>query len=82
MYAALDYVQFAQTNDLVGGQNFYTPSITLFNTWRWTIDDGFHDCFDGCDCHRYYIIDVDAAGNVTLISYQEIGQPWCDFGGT
>jgi len=77
IYTDLPEISFAEPNGLIGGENFWVPTDMGNGTWRWNIDDGFWDCFDGCDCHRYYIIDVDAAGVVTLISYQEIGQSWC-----
>jgi hypothetical protein len=73
-------VTSAEPNGLVGGQNFWTPSLLINNNWRWTIDDGFLDCFDGCDCHRAYVMDTTTAGAVNLVSYQEYGQSWCDFG--
>lgn len=79
IYAALPEVNFAEPNGLVGGQNFWKPSIMINGSWRWEIDDGFHDCFDGCDCHRLYTLEVDAAGSVTEIDYQEIGQSWCEW---
>jgi hypothetical protein len=78
IYAALAEIQFAEPNGFIGTDDQITvapgPSV-----WRYSIDDGFHDCFDGCDCHRLWTIDVDEAGVVTLISYQEQGQPWCEF---
>jgi len=82
LYMTNAAVTFAEPNGLIGGQNFWVPTNMGNGVWRWNIDDGFHDCFDGCDCHRYYVIDVDAAGKVTLISYVEQGQSWCDFGTT
>jgi hypothetical protein len=78
-YMALSAVNIAEPNGIIGGQNFWTPSDQGGGVWRWDIDDGFWDCFDGCDCHRLYVIDTDADGTVTLISYQEVGQPWCEF---
>ena len=80
-YADFPNVQFAEPNGLFGGQNFWDRTVLLNGTWRWTIDDGFHDCFDGCDCHRYWTIDVAIDGTVTLVNYEEIGLPWCDFSG-
>lgn len=79
IFAAAPEVEFAEPNGLFGGENFYTPQNLGDGIWRWTIDDGFWDCFDGCDCHRFYIIDVDAAGAVSLVSYEEFGQSWCRF---
>lgn len=80
IYNLLGDVTSAEPNGLVGGQNFYRPSDLGNGTWLWDIEDGFHDCFDGCDCHRLYLIETDADGDVTLLSYSEQGQPWCDFG--
>ena len=51
----------------------------LSGTWQWDIDDGWQDCFDGCDCHRVYVIETTTQGDVTLIDFQEFGAPWCDF---
>lgn len=78
IYAALPEVSYAEPNYLYGIDNYYTVSVNG-TTYRYDIDDGFHDCFDGCDCHRHYIIDVDAEGNVTLVLYEEYGLPWCEF---
>lgn len=79
IYAALPDVNFAEPNGLIGGQNFWEPIDLGGGVWRWEIDDGWHDCFDGCDCHRFYTIEVDAAGQVTIISIEEFGAPWCEF---
>ncbi|UCD75674.1 MAG: hypothetical protein JSV91_01920 [Phycisphaerales bacterium] len=79
-YLGLDAVEYAEPNGLIGGQNFWQPVVMAEDTWRWNIDDGFHDCTDGCDCHRYYVIDVEADGTVILVSYEEVGPPYCDFG--
>lgn len=78
-YEHLAEVAFAEPNGLFGGQNYWIPSRLITGNWRWDIDDGWHDCFDGCDCHHTYIIETDAAGNVILIDEQLFGQPWCEF---
>ena len=78
-YMTLAAVELAEPNGIIGGQNYWSPTDQGGGVWRWNIDDGFLDCFDGCDCHRFYVIDTDAVGNVTLISYQEVGMPWCIF---
>lgn len=78
-YAALPAVRWADPNWFIGHDDYITISV-IGTTYRYDIDDGFTDCFDGCDCHRYWVIDVDASGAVTLISYDEVGLPWCDFG--
>ncbi len=77
IYSALPGIAFAEPDGLIGGQNFYDIEDLGNGTWRWTIDDGFWDCFDGCDCHRVYTIDVTARGVVTLVSYEEWGFEWC-----
>jgi hypothetical protein len=74
-------VLFAEPNGIIGGQNFWEATKLKGGLWRWDIDDGWLDCFDGCDCHRVYVIETDAKGNVEIISIEEWGQPWCDFGG-
>lgn len=78
-YDILPVVNIAEPNGLVGGQNYWEPVDLGAGKWRWEIDDGFMDCFDGCDCHRLYVIQTDAPGNLTLISYQEVGQSWCEW---
>ncbi len=81
IYEGAPAVQFAEPNFMIGGQNFWVPTPLSGGVWRWDIDDGWHDCFDGCDCHRLYVFRTDAEGNVALISFEEVGAPWCDFGG-
>ena len=78
-YMHLDEVSSAEPNGLIGGQNYWYPSRLITGNWQWDIDDGWHDCFDGCDCHHTYLIETDDAGNVFLIDEQIFGQPWCDF---
>ena len=81
LYLELENVDVAEPNALFGGENFYTPMDQGEGLWCWDIDDGFMDCFDGCDCHRHYVIEIDADGALELVLYEEYGQPWCDFGG-
>lgn len=78
IYAALPDVAWADPNSLIGIDNYYTIEV-MDTTYRYDIDDGFWDCFDGCDCHRHYIIDVAADGTVTLVQYEEYGWSWCEF---
>ncbi len=80
IYAVLPAVSWADPNHLIGIDDYITIDV-IGSTYRYSIDDGFGDCFDGCDCHRFWVIDVDESGAVTLISYQEYGMPWCEFGG-
>ena len=47
--------------------------------FRYTLDDGFHDCTDGCDCHNLYVFDVSQSSEVTLVSFDQFGQSWCEF---
>jgi hypothetical protein len=79
IYMQADAVTFAEPNGLIGGQNYWVPTDLGSGYWRWEIDDGFHDCFDGCDCHRLYTYRTDANGNVQLLDYEEFGAPWCEF---
>ncbi len=81
IYEEAPEVQFAEPNLIIGGQNFWVPTPLGEGVWRWEIDDGWHDCFDGCDCHRFYFFETDDKFNVTLISFQEVGAPWCEFAG-
>ncbi len=79
-YMSSGAVTYAEPNGIFGGENFWTFQNPPGGTWQWNVDDGFWDCFDGCDCHRYYQFDIDLPGTVTPVSYNEAGQPWCDFG--
>jgi hypothetical protein len=81
IYNAAPEVNFAEPNGLFGGQNFWTPTPLGGGVWQWEINDGWCDCFDGCDCHRFWIFETDAEGNIEFISVDEIGLPWCDFNG-
>ena len=78
-YAALAEIEFAEPNGLIGGQNFWVPTDLGLGVWRWNVDDGFLDCFDGCDCHNLYVFETTAPGGVTLISSSQVGAPWCPF---
>jgi hypothetical protein len=77
IYMDLPGVVAADPNGWIGGENRWTPLDNGNGTWTWTIDDGFMDCFDGCDCHKVYTIDVSARGTVTLVDYTTWGQEWC-----
>jgi len=79
VYTALDEIDFAEPDGIFGGQNFWVPTPLAEGRWRWNIDDGFCDCFDGCDCHRFYVFDVEANGTVTLISFNEVLTSCCAF---
>lgn len=74
-----DEVLFAEPNGLIGGQNFWIPTPQQSGDWTWNIDDGFHDCFDGCDCHTTYEFSVSEKGVAELINSNQFGQPWCEF---
>lgn len=78
-YLVGDDVLSAEPNGLIGGQNFWTPVNSGGGVWTWTIDDGWQDCFDGCDCHRVYTIETDEPGNLTVLEVVEFGQSWCEF---
>jgi len=79
IYMQAPSVNFAEPNALIGGQNFWMPSELAGGYWLWEIDDGWWDCFDGCDCHRLYTFRISAGGNIWLLDYQEAGMPWCEF---
>jgi hypothetical protein len=79
VYSALPEVNYGEPNYIFGGQNFWTPSDLGGGLWEWDVDDGWHDCFDGCDCHRHYIFQVDDEAAVELTFYEEFGMPWCEF---
>jgi hypothetical protein len=79
IYMQVPAVSFAEPNGLIGGHNFWTPTEASGGWWFWDIDDGWWDCFDGCDCHRLYTFRTGPEGTVGLVSYQEVGQPWCEF---
>ncbi len=79
-FAALADVRYAEPDYLVGWAN--RISIVVFATdYRYTILAGFHDCFDGCDCDRTWVLDVADDGTVGFVSYQEDdhGWSWCVF---
>lgn len=77
-YAELPEVELAEPNFLIGtdDETTVTPGE---GAYRYRLEDGFHDCFDGCDCFRIYEFTVTDGGDVTLDSYEEIGQEWCEF---
>ncbi len=79
LYAVLPAVAFAGEDGIVGQENYWTPEDLGGGAWRWLVDDGFYDCFDGCDCHTYYRFDVDQAGTVTLLERWQEGMPYCVF---
>ena len=83
-YAALPEVSYGEPNWFIGTDDDIDVWVMLDDlpeelVLRYEIDDGFLDCFDGCDCHRVWVFDVNQAGKVTLVSFEEFGQPWCDF---
>ena len=78
-YMTLAEIEVAEPNGLIGGENFWVPTQLGLAVWRWDIDDGFLDCFDGCDCHNLYVFETTTAGDVTLISSSQVGAPWCPF---
>lgn len=81
-YAQQPGVQYAEPDGFFGGQNFWIPKpggLDGSGVWTWNVDDGFHDCFDGCDCHRVFTFQTTENGDVSLISQDRFGQPWCEF---
>jgi hypothetical protein len=81
VFAALDEVDYAEPNGLLGGEaDRYEYQDMGGGMWRWFVYDEFWDCFDGCDCARIWSYDIDHDGGiVTEVSYTEEGQDWCEF---
>jgi hypothetical protein len=79
LFADLPETAWAEPDHILGGDNFWVPTDLGGGTWHWWIDNGWHDCFDGCDCHIIYDIEVDIDGNVTVLNVQKFGMPWCEF---
>jgi hypothetical protein len=79
VYQQTPAVNLYDPNWLIGGQNYWVPTDLGNGWWLWEIDDGWWDCFDGCDCHRLYTFRTGPAGQVILYDYQEVGQSWCEF---
>jgi len=77
-YETVPGINYAEPNYWIGIDDYITIEV-IGDVYRYNIDDGFLDCFDGCDCHREWLIDVDQAGTVTLISYEEWGYSYCNF---
>lgn len=78
-YETLPEVGFAEPNFLIGTDDHITVVPGPDGVWTYHIEDGFHDCFDGCDCHIFWIFEVDPKGNVEQTSLQCSGLPWCTF---
>lgn len=79
IYSQLAEVNYAEPDGLIGGENFWRPTPLPNGVWQWQVDDGFTDCFDGCDCHRVYDFDTDGLGGAAQTGYNEFGMPWCEF---
>lgn len=79
IYEALPVVTFAEPDGLIGTSNKITVQKKAGGTYGYVIEDGFCDCFDGCDCKRTWVIDVRANGQVILISVTESGFGHCNF---
>ena len=78
-FAAAPETAWAEEDFIWGGDKFWHATPLANGWWLWDIDDGWHDCFDGCDCHIYYTIRISEAGQVVLVSQTEQGMPWCAF---
>lgn len=79
-YETLPEVEHAQPSWRYGDGD--TVTITLLGAfWRYEIVEGFGDCAAGCICQRIWTIDVDDAGELSLVSYFEDdnGSSECDF---
>ncbi len=69
----------------IADRNNWSPVDIGGGLWEWTITDGEQDCLgdcfsSGCDCLKIFKLQTNAdASEVTLVSYEQMGQPWCDF---
>lgn len=79
IYAQAPEVDYAEPNSIIGGSNVWTPTDLGGGVWQWQVDDSWCDCFDGCDCHRVWLFETDADGNIQTLDIQEFGLPWCNF---
>ncbi len=80
-YTALSEVQFADPDSLIGGNDIIdiVTSGGPDGTWTYDIDDGWLDCFDGCDCHAFWLFDVTGDGEAINTFMQCAGASWCEF---
>lgn len=69
--AAVEEVMYAEPNYCIGGVNGVRNIWTIENAgggfWNWSIEHGFQDCFDGCDCMVLYDAISDEAGEQTFV---------------
>jgi hypothetical protein len=81
IYLEAPEVTAAQPDSIIGGENFWTPAPSggPSGTWLWEIDDGFMDCFDGCDCHNIYTFKTTPGAEATLLDLISFGASWCGF---
>jgi hypothetical protein len=78
-YVTLSEVTFAEPDALVGTDDRIEVSIGVGGSWTYDIDDGFLDCFDGCDCHINWSFEVSEDGDVQELSMVCSGFAWCEF---
>ncbi|MCA9255848.1 MAG: hypothetical protein KDA33_09430 [Phycisphaerales bacterium] len=69
--AAVEEVRYAEPNGCIGGvngeRNIWAISDMGGGFWSWSIEHGFQDCFDGCDCRIVYDAISDEAGEQTFV---------------
>lgn len=66
----------------IADRNNWLPVDIGGGLWEWTITDGEMDCLGecsgGCDCLKIFKLQTNEAGDeVTFVSYEEAGMPWC-----
>lgn len=70
--AAVEEVQYAEPNYCIGGvngeRNIWAITDIGGGLWSWSIEHGFQDCFDGCDCRIVYDAISDEAGEQTFVN--------------
>lgn len=72
LYAgAVEDIQFADPNHCIGGvngeRNIWLIEDIGGGFWSWSIEHGFQDCFDGCDCKIIYDGFTDEAGEQPVV---------------
>ncbi len=68
---AVEEVAYAEPDHCIGGVNNERNIWKIENFggfWEWTIEHGFQDCFDGCDCRVIYTAFTDDFGDQPFVS--------------
>ncbi|MBI1824813.1 MAG: hypothetical protein HY287_13855 [Planctomycetes bacterium] len=79
LYGTLPEVDNAEPNFVFGTDDQITI-VRNGSDWQYSIEDGFTDCFDGCDCSRTWVFNMTDFGQLTFVNYSEFGPwSWCAF---